>query len=412
MTQLSSHAGSQCLSEKLHGECPYKRILYHHRTQGKGVEGVHINGIADAWSQIGAEVDILGPIGVRSDGKQEPSHESSSSRKSRRFLAWFAATVPEFAFEVCEILYNLVAFPRLVIRLLRRKPDLIYERYALFLFSGVMAAKLCGVPIVLEVNDSAVTARSRPLGLKMIARRCERWILRHATIVATVSQPFKRSLLTHGFPSDHIMVTPNAVSRNDWAEMPAENKGSQLTIVYVAAFVHWHRPDLMVRSFAALTEMRLGIRLMLVGDGPASSEAQKLAETLGVTDLVTFTGRVSPKEVREILCQSDIAVMGHSNSHGSPMKILEYMAAGKAVVAPRVEPVEEIVTDGITGLLFTPLCQLEMQECLLRLIDDENLRTRLGQAARRHVMQEHTWCNNLSRILASLKDIVEKGKNA
>jgi glycosyltransferase involved in cell wall biosynthesis len=96
----------------------------------------------------------------------------------------------------------------------------------------------------------------------------------------------------------------------------------------------------------------------------------------------------------------DIAVLPDSNAYGSPMKLFEYLAMGKAVVAPRVGPVEEIVRDGENGLLIEPANAEQLAERVLRLAEDPGLRFRLGQQGRAEVLARHTWRRNAETVLA------------
>ena len=381
------------------------RILYHHRTQGAGVEGVHVRGMVKAFRDLGWEVDVLGPPGVAVEGSGAPAAPGPGGGLLRRALRRFAAAAPETVFELGELCYNAWAGVRLLRALSRRRYDMVYERYALFLAAGVAAAKLRGVPIVLEVNDSTRIERSRPLRLRYLADVVERWILRGACRIVTVSRPFKRRLLAHGLEADRVLVTPNAVDPADWPARAAGSGpaagGGCVVIGCVAAFVDWHRPDLLIRCAARIAG-QADVRLLLIGDGPARPRAEALAGELGLAERVTFTGFVPHETVRRLLSEVDVAVVPHSNAHGSPMKVLEYMAAGKAVVAPACEPICEVVRDGETGLLFEPLDADSLAGALLRLVRDPQLRRRLGEGARRHVLASHTWTKNAEAVLGHL----------
>lgn len=389
--------------------CP-QRVLYHHRTQGKGVEGVHIRGIVGALAKRGIGVDILGPPGTSTDETPStpPAGTKSKPGLLKKALAWFAGSAPECIFEAAGFVYNALAFVRLYRATRSRRYDMIYERYALFLAAGVFVAKVRRIPIVVEVNDSAVVKRNRPLAMKWLARRMERWVLRSATLVVTVSQPFRQYLMAHGLDGDRVVVTPNAVNPEDWPDDPfadtqpaAKAKPGPVTIGVVAAFVEWHRPDFLITSAADVMK-QVPVRLLMVGDGPARPRAEALARELGCDDRVTFTGFVTHKEVRALLAEMDVAVMPHSNACGSPMKVFEYMAAGKAVVAPAVKPIQEVIADGRTGLLFEPLDRDSLTNALLRLARDRDLRRRLAQNARRHVLSNHTWAKNVERVMTSI----------
>ena len=133
------------------------RILYHHRTQGRQVEGVHIRGIVQALRGLGHEVEVLSFPGA--DPEQEPQQISEGQRRSR--LGALLARAPGALFEVLELGYNLVTWFRVGRALRRFRPQVIYERYALFLFVTIWLARRRGIPVILEINDSALVPRVR-----------------------------------------------------------------------------------------------------------------------------------------------------------------------------------------------------------------------------------------------------------
>jgi len=98
----------------------------------------------------------------------------------------------------------------------------------------------------------------------------------------------------------------------------------------------------------------------------------------------------------------DICVVPHSNAFRSPIKLFEYMARGRAIVAPRTEPIKAVVQHGQNGILFTPEQPADLAAQLARLIGDPGERQRLGDAARRSVSEHHTWRRNAEAVLAAL----------
>jgi glycosyltransferase involved in cell wall biosynthesis len=96
----------------------------------------------------------------------------------------------------------------------------------------------------------------------------------------------------------------------------------------------------------------------------------------------------------------DICVLPDSNSFGSPIVLFEFMAGGKAVIAPDLSPIRDVVEDHVTGLIVQPGDPQSLQQALTRLLDDTFLRLRLGQQARQHVMAYHTWNANGHRVAA------------
>jgi glycosyltransferase involved in cell wall biosynthesis len=104
----------------------------------------------------------------------------------------------------------------------------------------------------------------------------------------------------------------------------------------------------------AVLQARADAAFLLVGDGEHRGDLESACRAEGLLGRVRFTGRKAHAQVPPLVAAMDIAVLPDSNGYGSPMKLFEYLAMGKAVVAPRVGPVEEIVRDGENGLLVPP----------------------------------------------------------
>lgn len=383
------------------------RALYHHRTQGRDVEAVHIHGLAGGLEKLGYEVEIVGPPGVRTD----PNRVVSVGAGPKTSLwSWLSPRVPQLLFECMEIGYNVPALPRLLRRCRQSKPALIYERYALYNMAGVLAGRLAGIPVVLEVNDTASVDRTRQgksLRMPWLARRFERRIFNLATGLIVVSGYLRDQLVESGLPPEKVRVTPNAVDETRFD--PERVTGAALretyglqgatVIGFAGSFAKWHGVDLLVRSVAELAPEFPTLRLLMVGDGPRRPEAEALARELGIGDRLVWTGKVPHAAIPEHVAAMDIGVMPASNLFGSPMKVFEYMAMGVPAVAPRYRPLEEAIDDGDDGLLFEPAEPDGLTECLRALAADEARRKALGAAARRKVLSRHLWVHNAQAVL-------------
>jgi len=126
---------------------------------------------------------------------------------------------------------------------------------------------------------------------------------------------------------------------------------------------------------------------------------------------VTFTGATPHKSVRTYLDAADILVSPHVPMpggipfFGSPTKLFEYMAMGKAIVASALDQIAEVLEDGRTALLVKPGDPGEVVEAIKRLAADEQLCIELGRNARETALERHTWRQNAKRVLTCYADI-------
>jgi glycosyltransferase involved in cell wall biosynthesis len=162
----------------------------------------------------------------------------------------------------------------------------------------------------------------------------------------------------------------------------------------------WHRLDRVI-DFVALHGDRLNLHLLIVGDGPARADLETHARAKGVAHRFTITGVVERDAVARHVAAFDVALQPGITEYASPLKLFEYMYLGRAVVAPDMANIREIVTDGHDALLFDEHSPDAMNAAILRLAEDGALRTRLGAQARRTVDEKGlTWANNATRVVA------------
>lgn len=383
------------------------KVLYHFRTQGTGAEGVHIAGIANAFEELGHKVFFSSPTGI---DPRLSAGANPFAPKRRSWLGLLAAMLPGLLFECLELGYNLFALWRNLRFAGKLQPDLIYERHAFFLFSTALLARIRGIPLVVEVNELAGDERVRATPwLLPLAVLADRITFKTARVIVVVSPHLKRRIAALGIAPDKILVLPNAVSAES-LDHPAdgaavrEKLGLQDAIIigFVGWFVEWHRLDLLLEQVATLASDEPRVRLMLIGDGALKETLVEQAAHLGIGERAIFTGAVPHAQVPDYIAAMDICVVPHSNAYRSPIKLFEFMARGRAVIAPRTEPVASVITDGENGLLFDPEQPDELGARLKRLAVDAPLRERLGTRAREDVRSRHTWKRNAKSVLATM----------
>jgi glycosyltransferase involved in cell wall biosynthesis len=374
------------------------KVLYHHRTQGEEPESVHIANIVQALRNLGHEVLVVGPAPVS-------RHVARSTRLGR-----IKRRLPRFGVELAQIVYNVRALWQLLGALHRGSYQFIYERYALYNVAGLLAARLFHVPLILEVNTLYAQAWARYYGLSFprLARATERYVVRRADRVITVTSVQRRLLEQEGVRPERIAVCHNAIDPAEFAperyqrDDLRERLGlKSLVIGFVGTMNRWQG----IAGFAAVVEevvkARSDVSFLFVGEGEGRAALAADLAGRGYLPWVVFAGRVPHAAVPRYLAAMDVGVLLDSNAYGSPMKVFEYWAMGKAVIAPSVNPVVEILRDGETGLLITPGDAKAMAAQILRLARDPELRHRLGDQGRREVLATHTWARNAEQILLS-----------
>src|SRR3989454_9408006 len=174
------------------------------------------------------------------------------------------------------------------------------------------------------------------------------------------------------------------------------------TVGFVGSMKPWHGLDVLVEAFARLHERAPDARLLLVGDGPARAGVCANLSARGLAGVVHCTAAVAPLEVPGLLTSGDPAGAPPARASGfyfSPLKVYEYMAAGRAVVASRVGQLETVIRHDVNGLLCPPGDAAALAAAPERLRCEPPVRARLGRAARATGLGNHTWDAVAARVL-------------
>lgn len=380
-------------------------ILYLHRTQGDGVERVHILGMAKAFEEAGAIVDIFSPHGIhRPFGESRPALQRHA-KKSKSGMSLVSKYAPEILFEIIEIAYNAVAAFRLS-RMNTRCYDFVFERYSIFSIVGAFLAKRGKIPLIIEVNYTSRSklVRERSRMLKPLAHMIDRWVFNTATLLTPVSTALKEELIHEfGIPQEKILVLPNAADPACFVPRTARCfTEKKKTIGFVGGFYPWHGLDLLIKAFSSIADSYPESQVMLIGDGPELGRIQRLVSQSGLDSRIIFSGRKRHEELPEVMHSFYLGVMPDSNDYGSPMKIFEYMALGIPVVAPDYRPLQDVIHSGEQGLLFQKQNISGLASALARLLEDPPLAARLGAAGRKAIENDRNWNMNAAKIFSHL----------
>jgi glycosyltransferase involved in cell wall biosynthesis len=373
------------------------RIVYHHRTLLDGAEGIHITEMIRAFEALGHIVTPVSP------------GTAPGTAGAGRIPAAVRRALPGGLFEIAAAVHSVSEW-QLGRRLLGKvQPAFVYKRHALNDFGMLRAARDLGIPSVLEVNvlySSPAQGQFEPLRFPRLAKRAERVALGLATVIVTVSSPLKALVLDIVPRARSVIVLPNAV---DPIRFNPSIDGSVIRARYglpagclVAGWCGimraWHGLDVLLRAVSTTN-----LCLMLIGDGPDRPRIERVCRQLGIANRVWFTGRIPQTSMPEHLAAVDIGVVADDQTrYASPMKLLEYMAMSKPVVAPDLPNIRDVVTDGGEGILFEPGDAQSLADRLTAL-EDHALRVRLGARGRKRVEADRNWIANAQRVLAAIQ---------
>ena len=300
------------------------------------------------------------------------------------------------------------------------KTAFIYQRHGLNTWAGAQLALELNCPFVLEYNGSEVwVARNwgTPIAREDLGLRVESLSLQAADLIVVVSDVLRDELISRGYTPDKIISVPNGVDTDAYSphingeETRQRLKlGGKLIVGFIGTFGKWHGAEKLAEAWGLLTAQRPDLvansELLFIGDGltvPATKKilAQHKARAI-------YTGTVSQAQGPAHLAACDILVAPHvpnsdgSQFFGSPTKLFEYMAMGKAIAASNLDQLGKIIENGVTGLLTEPGNAKDLSRALETLLESAELRMQLGAAARERALAQHTWISHTEQILDAL----------
>lgn len=294
--------------------------------------------------------------------------------------------------------------------------------------ASLIASKWAGVPMVINVHDVWGASHYSSLQFK-IGAALERFCTRRIDRFVTVSEGL-RMVLAENFkiPIEKIGVAANAIDHSRFnvepsaieeilARYPQFNLSpDQKFVIFVGILRQWAGVQYLIEAFAKAVEFHPELRLLLIGGGGDKPYFESLAQKFNITRQVIFTDSLPYQHIPAFISRALIACAPFPSSRVtdqkqlmSPLKVLEYMAAGKAVIASRVGGMENYIVDHETGLMFTPGDVNELATKIIYLIERPQLIQALGQRARAYVQQEKFgWLASAQVVEAALNYAVNQ----
>jgi glycogen(starch) synthase len=301
-----------------------------------------------------------------------------------------------------------------VVRLLEQKVDSILskERFdvvhahspALCGLAASRASRRNGIPFVYEIRSfwEDGSAQSTKSVRYRLARALETNVSLKADAVVAIAKPILKDLVSRGVDSARSFCVPNGVDTLRFTPRPRDKSlcekfgiNDTPTIGFIGTLFPWEGVPWLVGAAATLRAQGQKFKLLIVGDG-AEAEAVRLAiSKYGAEKFVTFVGRVPHEEVERFYSVIDLLIYPRRSlritEFVTPLKPLEAMALGRAVLGSGVGGIRELVEAGQTGELFEPESVEDFCRQASRLLSDPSLREKLGRQAREKILEASDW---------------------
>lgn len=366
----------------------------------------HVLGVMHAFEALGWEVlpYIVGDrIGERCSGR------GSERALGKSFLHLLAADAVRYGLGIGHSYRAHKEFAGRV--------DWVYERLAVFQAMGRRFQRQ-GIPWILETNapltyEAKVERRS--VALSTLAHSIELSAYRDCDVLICVSKELREILTSCAkVPARKILVIPNGVDTAVYD--PARYQSLRLfqgfTVGFVGSLYRWQALDLLLKAVAEIeSERGIVLNVVVVGDGAMRSEWELLSRELGLSERVRFVGRVPPDDVPRYIAGFDVAYSGQTalQNHPmylSPLKLYEYQAMAKPVVASAYSDARQLIQQGETGYLFDPGNRESLKQALIAAYETRDRHEAMGNEARANVVSRHSWIARVRQMVTGIDAIL------
>lgn len=360
---------------------------------GSTIKGVEL---MKALEQCGHEVKIYWR-------KDQPNNNGSLKDRSR---SYFKSRFAKYLHEPNQLLSNLKYIKQEQKFIKDENPDLIISRLDVYIFSALLLAKLKKIPLLTEVDSPEVYEFRTFHGdykthLKLL-KYFERKNIVNADECFTVSNKMKQYFVNEGIPPEKLHVITNGAdidrfnpNVNTQTVDEKYKLKDQVVVGFIGSFHYWHGVENLISLIKGTMDSAPNIRFLMVGEGgPMKPKLEQFVRENNFQDRVFLTGHISHEEIPQYVNAMDIVLAPYPKLeffYYSPVKIYEYLACGKSVVASGIGQIGEIIRDGFNGFLCEPDNLNEMQEKINRLVKDSSLRTKIGENAWQTIVKNHTW---------------------
>lgn len=404
-----------------------RHILYVNADRGIPVWGesggsAHIRDFVSAALRTGSDVTIVSARIRAGDASapSAPTHKIKFSRYGAIFRKhWECCEGNDLAKEIRSFYANTVLSRQLPDMASKNQFSLVYERYSLFSVAGLNFARRNKLPYVLEVNSPLINEalKHRRLFMRELAESIARYLFMHADGVVAVSEEVA-AYVRDVAPQARVTVMPNAVdtsrfhrSANALRKSTIGNKQihkalpslrDKFVIGYLGSFRPWHGLSNLLEAFAAFVALKPDAHLLIIGDGKAlRPQLEKSCVELGVEKQVTFTGEAPNAEAPLYLSCCDTLVAPYpalENFYFSPLKVFEYMASGKPIIASNIGQLSRLLTDGENAALVPPGDVAALVAALVKVEEHKGFAERLAANAFDYARKYHSWDVRMSQM--------------
>lgn len=369
--------------------------------------GSHMRGMVNGFREEGHTVEIL-VLGNK-------PHSTDSSKQTNSFKSILKKVLPKIIWrtlkEIQQIRFDKHATRELRTAIQKFNPDIVYERSAWMSNGSVQVLKQFNLKHVIEINapfeEEVKEFEKASSFISFIGKKKLQNLLQSAHLVSPITSSLQKHIVkNYGVNPQNCFVVPNAIDKSEIqiTESRVEdirkifNLTDKIVVGFVGSIFPYHGVDRLIHAVSKLNNS--DVELLIVGDGYLIPELQEQARALGLKSRVHFTGSVPKEDVYNHITAMDIVTLPNTEWYCSPVKLFEYGALGKVVLAVNEAGVSDVMTD-TDGLLFKNN-EGDFQEALNFTISNLSQLKEKANTFQQKIFSNHTWSANARQILNQL----------
>ena len=239
-----------------------------------------------------------------------------------------------------------------------------------------------------------------------------RFVIRRSTGITVVSRAMGDAALSLGARGEDIQVIPMGVDLRE-AFSPLKTSRRDTQLLFVGRLVEKKGLSYLVKAMPSVAQRHPGVKLTIVGSGPEESSLRAEVAALGLADRICFVGPVENTRLPSFYREAGIVVFpsvvaGDGDQEGFGLVLVEALGCECAVVATDLPAVRDIVIHGTTGLMVPERNVEALARSIIGLLGDRELRTSLGKAGRKFVVERYDWSVVVERYARFMRDLIDR----
>ncbi|ABZ83434.1 glycosyl transferase, group 1 family protein, putative [Heliomicrobium modesticaldum Ice1] len=380
-----------------------KTVLFVYGMVGRGGDAIQTLAFIQTLQDIGYRVKTVGPVPL------SPYKFEGKESKWRNY----ARRSPKLIRELLYIAFQLLVFVRAAAAVLQVRPQHIFERVGNYTFVGTALSWLFKVPLIVYMDLPiqhekkyglvGQTPYLEKLSTAMLGRRSTRIIVN--------TEFSKKYYVNMRVQDSKIMVVPNGINADCFRRLSKTPVDDFLKVVYVGSFVAWHNLPLLLQAMKRLSDENSPlldrVRIQLVGEGHGKNEIMALSEQLGLKKWVYFHGALANDHIGCLLSEAHIGILPGTLETGSPMKLVEYAAAGCVVLSPDLVNCRSFFTGEDAVAYFKPDDVDDMVRALTAVVDNYPDFAQRAREMQARILERYNWERLVRQMLCGIVDRLE-----